>query len=150
MFYNPFTRFALVTTMALSVGLLTTAEAQFQKVPPARINKKKTVTQADILENKLKNMVVPRVNFEQVSLDEAVDFLRKQSVKLDTSKEKTGANFVLRLPKYKSTEKAPPTPVIRELKLQNIPMLDLLKLITDNTGMTYKIENYAVIISPRG
>lgn len=123
------------------------------------------------IQMKLKNIILPEVNFEQTSVEEAIDFLRQRSRVLDPSPGEKGINFIIRntsssgAPVATTTdaggdfsldEASTPAPVaasagstiIPELKLRNVPMLEVLKFITENAGMRYKIENYAVTILP--
>lgn len=121
---------------------------------------------------KLKNIIIPVVNFENTTLEEAIDFLRQRSRQYDTDPGEKGINFMIRNTTGGGGATAPagdelgledttgletPAPaqpsgsvVISELKLRNVPMLEVLKSITDNAGMRYKIEDYAVSILPSG
>ncbi len=126
---------------------------------------------------KLKNIIIPSVDFENTTVEEAIDFLRTRSRALDTTPGtgEKGINFLIRTgsgsgssaaPAATETldlnlegdgEAAPAAPaapsgsvIIPELKLRNVPLLEVLKFITDTAGMRYKIEDYAVVILPSG
>lgn len=122
---------------------------------------------------KLKNIIIPVVNFENTTLEEAIDFLRQRSRQYDTDSGEKGINFMIRSNSGAGGAAAPASDelnledttgleapaasaqpsgsvVISELKLRNVPMLEVLKSITDNAGMRYKIEDYAVSILPSG
>lgn len=121
---------------------------------------------------KLKNIIIPVVNFENTTLEEAIDFLRQRSRQYDTDPGEKGINFMIRGNSGGGAAAAPAgdelsledttgleapaaaqpsgSVVISELKLRNVPMLEVLKSITDNAGMRYKIEDYAVSILPSG
>jgi general secretion pathway protein D len=51
---------------------------------------------------KLKNIIIPRIDFEDTSVEEAVDYLRMRSVELDNFEldpAKKGVNFIVRRPR---------------------------------------------------
>ena len=122
---------------------------------------------------KLKNIVIPTVDFENTTVEEAIEFLRTRSRSLDSSTAgEKGVNFIIRNNQGGGSSVSKPateeldldieegaaapaastakSAVIPELKLKNVPMLEVLKFITENTGMRYKIEDYAVVILPSG
>lgn len=123
---------------------------------------------------KLKQIIIPTVDFENTTVEEAIEFLRNRSRSLDTSTTgEKGINFIIRTnaggtpsPSAAPVEEldleledsapiaAAPTAsgsaVIPELKLKNVPMLEVLKFITENTGMRYKVEDFAIVILPSG
>jgi hypothetical protein len=112
---------------------------------------------------KLKNIIIPSIDFEDTTLEEAVDYLRKLAVEFD-SKEldpaRKGVNLVIRRPTA-STTPASETPageatpnVIAEpgavritgLHLRNVPLALVLKYICDATGFRYKVDDFAVTL----
>lgn len=126
---------------------------------------------------KLKTIIIPRVDFEDTPIEDAIQFLRQRSIELDTSTSGSrGINFVIN----DSTSGGTPAPSasfdiglddgleeegagvaapalpdvknrrIKELKLNNVPMLEVLNFICQNTGLRTKIENVAVTILPAG
>ena len=123
---------------------------------------------------KLKNIVIPTVNFENTTVEEAIDFIRQRSRSLDTSTGEKGINFILRLGSGTGGGAAASTGgdsldlgiedagagaaapavsgsiVIPELKLRNVPLLEVLKFITENAGLRYKVDDFAVVILPSG
>lgn len=103
------------------------------------------VAQSAVTVEKLKTLIIPRLDFENVSIDEAVDFLRVSAVELDVTEKdpaKKGINFVVR------NQAAGEAPMIRELRLVNVPMATVLKYICDNRKLRYTVEGNAVIIMP--
>ncbi|WP_035603069.1 hypothetical protein [Haloferula sp. BvORR071] len=104
---------------------------------------------------KLRNIVIPSIQFDDTSLDEAVDFLRKKSIELDTSEPdpaRKGLNFVVRLPAGKPAAAAgneapkPETPRIKELRLRNVPLAEALRYVCDSTRFRYKVDDFAVTL----
>lgn len=93
---------------------------------------------------KLRNIIIPRIDFEDTSLEEAIDFLRMRSSELDTNEldpSKKGINFVV----------APAGASLRipELRLKNVPLQVVLKYIADMTKMRVKSDDFAVTLVPQ-
>ena len=131
---------------------------------------------------KLKSIIIPSVSFEDTTVEDAIDYLRRKSVELDRTgvNGERGINFVINdaqpvgttpvatVPAddsgfgedgMESTEPAPvaaaPQESIRtrkigQLKLTNVPMLEVLNFICRNAGLRQKVEDYAVTILPAG
>ncbi|MFD0894891.1 hypothetical protein KBB96_04255 [Luteolibacter ambystomatis] len=106
------------------------------------------------LNNKLKAIVIPSIQFEDTTLEEAINLLRKRSVELDvkeTDPAKKGVNFVIRQRKGEEAPGANPeegSPKIKGLRLQNVPLGTALKYIADQTRMTCTVDDYAVTLVP--
>jgi general secretion pathway protein D len=120
---------------------------------------------------KLRRIVIPRIDFEDTSVEEAIDFLRLRSAELDTLEldpDKKGINFVIRRPKGNTlgggdlggldvAEGAAPLLAggdpgalrISELRLRNVPLVVALKYICDATKLRYKVDDYAVTLVPQ-
>ncbi len=117
--------------------------------------------------NKLKNIVIPVISFEDTSVEEAIDFLRARSIELDTQEmdpARKGINFVIRKPRAggsgdgaidAAAEGAtlggnadPGSLRIRELSLRNVPLAEALRYICDATKLRYKVDDYAVTLVP--
>jgi len=143
-----------------SAMLLEVAKAWEQEVPsdaPIIENRPTSNDRPDIgsaaILSKLRNIRV-NVNFEETTLEEAVDFLRSRSRSLDTSTAgEKGINFIIR--SAPSVAGAASTGDIGKLKitqlrLSEVPMLEVLKFITEQLGLRYKVDNYAVVIIPGG
>lgn len=97
------------------------------------------------VEAKIKQIVVPKVNLDQVSLEEAIDFLR--TVKADDG---SGVNLTVNL----GAEDGEVARKIRgtkfSLQLNGVPMAQVLKYITDATHTMFSTDDYSVIITPVG
>lgn len=95
------------------------------------------------LEAKLSNIILPMVDFEEVPLSFAIDYLRIRASELDNIEidtEKKGVNFVMHLPD------GSPEPVIPELRLRNASLKSVLDYCCELTGMNYTVEESAVVI----
>ena len=102
---------------------------------------------------KLRSMIVPRVDLTSASLSEAVDFLRQQSINLDTmelDESRRGISFVIDL----GTGESPLARRIEStrfnLQLSNLPLGEVLDYITSATKTRVRIDEHAVIILPLG
>lgn len=96
------------------------------------------------INEKLRRIVVPSVRFEDITLEEAIDFLRQRSKELDTIESdpsRKGINFLMR-------NIGGPMPVIKSLQLSNIPIGQVLKYICDATKTRYKTDDFAVTVIP--
>lgn len=115
------------------------------------------------LVQKLKSIVIPAIDFENVTVREAVDFLRKRAAELDTGESdpsRKGLNFVVREPSASSTPAAGSTTGepprnragepgelrIGSLHLRNVPIGIALKYICDITHMRYRVDDFAVTL----
>lgn len=120
---------------------------------------------------KLRRIVVPRIDFEDTTVEEAIDFLRLRASELDTTEldpSKKGVNFVIRRPRPGAAGAAdagtdagaggdalptvnsdPGSLRVRELRLRNVPLAVALKYICDQTKLRYKVDDFAVTLVPQ-
>ncbi|PAW69612.1 MAG: hypothetical protein B9S38_09440 [Verrucomicrobiia bacterium Tous-C4TDCM] len=106
--------------------------------------------------NKLKSIIIPEIDFEDITVEEAIDFLRMRSIELDTMEldpAKKGINFVIRRPRGGATgELGAARDVgslrIKELRLRNVPISEALAYITGASILRYSIDDYAVTLVP--
>ncbi len=105
------------------------------------------------IQSKLNSINVPEVNLNGATLDEAVDFLRAIAVQGDTTTlddTQKGVPFVVQL----GDETMPEVKKIRDarvnLTLRNIPLSQVLKLVTEATGTTFRVDDFAVVINAAG
>lgn len=97
------------------------------------------------LEEKLNRIIIPRIDFEDISLEDAVDSLRTRSAELDTTEldpAKKGVNFVIR---RMGGAVDPGTLRIKELRVANVPLDMVIKYISEQTQTTYKVDDRAVM-----
>mgnify|MGYP002784637656 CR=1 FL=1 len=118
---------------------------------------------------KLRSIIIPVIEFEDTSVEEAVDFLRTRSRELDTTTTnpaEKGINFVVRKPQAGGAAPAadaggleaaagglavapdPGALRVKELRLTNVPVATALKYICDSTRLKYKVDDFAVTIVP--
>ncbi|GAA5482930.1 hypothetical protein [Haloferula sargassicola] len=110
---------------------------------------------------KLKNIVIPVIDFEDTSVEEAIDFLRVRSIELDTIEadpSKKGINFFLRRPRGGGGSFQtgvddggyiePGDQRIAELRLRNVPLSEALTYICEATRLRWSVDDFAVTIKP--
>ena len=118
---------------------------------------------------KLRRIIIPQINFEDTTVEEAVAFLRQRSTELDTLEmdpDRKGVNFVVRRPnaggggggggllgeglgESLGGGNDPNALVIKELRVRNVPLNVALKYICDATKLRYKVDDYAVTLVPQ-
>jgi hypothetical protein len=107
---------------------------------------------------KLREIIIPSIDFEDTSLEEAVDFLRLRCMELDANEAdaaKKGLNFVmvplkdlvLEDPSVAGTSDAGIGDLrITALRLRNIPIGEALKYICQASGTRFEVDDHAVNI----
>ncbi|OYW71298.1 MAG: hypothetical protein B7Z37_28170 [Verrucomicrobia bacterium 12-59-8] len=93
-------------------------------------------TGSDIITQKLRSIIIPHVEFDGATLVEVVELLRVRSRDLDP--QGRGISFVISVP-----PEARDKPV--SLNLFNVPMDEVLRYVGDTCGVTYKVDEHAVI-----
>lgn len=121
---------------------------------------------------KLRRIIIPSVNLDEgTTVEEAIDLLRQRAAELDTLEldpTKKGVNFVIRT----SRSSAPAgnselneasdedtallgsgdlgaAKLSDPIRVRNLPLTELLKIICDSTRLRYKVDNYAVTLVPQ-
>jgi hypothetical protein len=107
---------------------------------------------------KLREIIIPIIDFEDTTLEEAVDFLRLRCMELDANESdpaKKGVNFVVAplqelAPVDPFAEGTPGAvvkgPRIGALRLRSVPLGEVLKYICQATGTRFEIDDHAVNI----
>jgi len=105
----------------------------------------------DRIANKMDALIMPEVNFEDTSLEEAIGFLRLRSMELDAAEpdpSKKGLNFVLRKPRPMAGEPAPKPPALLTFGMKNVPFRRMLDEAARQSGFRYQIDDFAVTFVP--
>jgi len=115
---------------------------------------------------KLQTIRIPLIDFEDTTVDEAIDFLRARSRELDTTTlddGEKGINFVVRKPRVSGDvgdtsldgddgglgETGNPGGArIDSLFLKNVPLGVALQYICDKAKLRYKVDEFAVTLLP--
>ena len=119
------------------------------------------------IEFKLKNMIIPVVDFDDTTVEEAIDFLRQRATELDKwelDPVKKGINFVIRKPRIGGGGAPdaeldvegglgaidPGSARVKELKLRNVPLSSVLQYICEQARLRFKVDDFAVTLLPIG
>ena len=97
-----------------------------------------------LLSKKMAEIIIPQVQFEGATIQEAIEFLRVKSVDLDvktTDVARKGVNIILKAGPETATANI-------SLDLKDVPMQEALRYITELAGMKYKVEPFAVLVVP--
>lgn len=126
------------------------------------------------INDKLRRIVIPNIDFDNTSLDEAIDFLRLRANELDTTEidpARKGINFVVRAetaapgvgagaaagtPSADGSAPAAPSlgsvattsPKISQLRLRNVPLTQALRYICEQAKYRYEVDDFSVVLIP--
>lgn len=101
------------------------------------------------LERKMKDIIIPSLEFNGATLGEVVEFLSQKSQELDASEVdplKRGINIVIDT--SGAADGADPSRQPLSVKLTNVPLGVALKYVAQQVGMEYRIDNVAVSVVP--
>ncbi|HEX5789803.1 MAG TPA: Amuc_1098 family type IV pilus outer membrane protein, partial [Luteolibacter sp.] len=105
------------------------------------------------VERKLREIIIPKVSMDNVTLAEAVEYLRLVCASQDlisTDQASRGVNFVINLGVEGDPAAAAVLAKRFSLQLTSVPALQVLKYINDQTGTTHVIDDFSVTIRQRG
>jgi general secretion pathway protein D len=100
-----------------------------------------------LIGNKLDSIIIPRIDFTDSSIREALDFIKKRASELDDTEADPaakGINIVLKLPPDSPDYAFPIT-----LSLTDVPLRAALDYIARAANLKLKIEPYAVVVVPQ-
>lgn len=120
------------------------------------------LTGSSYLRRKLQTINMPVVDFQDVTVYDAITQLRQRARELDRGEldpNKKGINFVVQMPSVAGGAEdegaegfgggaKPGALRIDSLQLRNVPLDVVLKSICEKTGLRYKVEEYAVVLLP--
>jgi general secretion pathway protein D len=96
------------------------------------------------INNKLDRIIIPRIDFTDSSIREALDFIKKRASDLDDGdSDNKGINIVLKLPPDSPDSSYPIT-----LSLSDVPLREALRYVTEAANLKIKIETHAVVVVP--
>lgn len=112
---------------------------------------------------KLNQIILPDLTLNNVTVEEAVEYLRLRSVEYDnttTDPSKKGINFVVQTPTVVDEDGGvdedegfggadPNATIIDNLNIKNIPLRVALQYICDQAGLRFNVDEYAVTLLPR-
>lgn len=125
-------------------------------------------TGVQYIQQKLNNIRIPMVNFDNTTVEEAIDYLRLRARELDTEPDESrkGINFIIRKPSVTgadvddlgaaedalAADSEPASNInslrIDELKISDVPLGTVLQYICDKTRLRFKLDDHAVILLP--
>ena len=94
-------------------------------------------TGRDEIQGKLRDLVIPKVDFSEATLEEVVEYLRVRSRDLD--KTGRGVDFVVNLPENQASRQI-------TLYLENVPLAEVIRYVTEKAAATFRVEDRAVRI----
>ncbi|MFZ4681650.1 MAG: Amuc_1098 family type IV pilus outer membrane protein [Terrimicrobiaceae bacterium] len=100
-----------------------------------------------LINRKLDEITIPRIDFQDATIREAVDFIKQRSAALDTTEQdpsRKGINIVLKL-----SADAPEANSRITLALTDIPLRAAIDYVAKAANLKLKIEPYAVAIVPQ-
>ncbi|MBC8128056.1 MAG: tetratricopeptide repeat protein [Gloeobacteraceae cyanobacterium ES-bin-144] len=122
---------------------------------------------------KLKKIIIPKIDFADTTVEEAIDFLRMRASELDVLEldpAKKGVNFVVRRTRTAAPPAGGAAPAevlpdggagglpttadpgslrIKELRIRNVPLAVALTYICDQAKLRYKVDDFAVTLVPQ-
>ncbi len=96
------------------------------------------------INNKLDSIIIPRIDFTDSSIKEAIAFIKKRAADLDEDdSDNKGINIVLKLPPDSPDAAYPIT-----LSLTDVPLREALRYVTEAANLKIKVETHAVVVVP--
>jgi hypothetical protein len=96
------------------------------------------------LMTKMSKIIFPTIEFQDATIDEAIEYMRIKSREFDTFTDASGVkgvNIIMHQGNVSSNAAI-------SLDLKNVPMLEALRFITDLAQMKFRIEAHAVLVLP--
>ncbi|WP_367873754.1 STN domain-containing protein [Luteolibacter sp. Populi] len=111
----------------------------------------------------MEGIIIPIIDFEDTSVEEAIDFLRLRSFELDPDADPTrkGISFVVRKPRGEvaaldedaagglGVREVPGALRIKELRMRNVSLWDALHRVADETGLRVEISDRGILLRPK-
>lgn len=100
-----------------------------------------------LINRKLDEIIIPRIDFNEATVREALDFIKQRAVALDTTEQDAshrGVNIVLKL--------APDSPEANQritLSLTDIPLRAAIDYVAKAANLKLKVEPYAIAVVPQ-
>ncbi|HET7238799.1 MAG TPA: Amuc_1098 family type IV pilus outer membrane protein [Terrimicrobiaceae bacterium] len=100
-----------------------------------------------LINRKLDEIIIPRVDFRDATIREALDFLKQRAIALDITEQdpsRRGINIVLKVPPDSLEAEARIT-----LSLNDIPLRAAIDYVAKAANLKLKIEPYAIAVVPQ-
>ncbi len=102
-----------------------------------------------LIDQKLKDIIIPRIEFNGARLTDVVDYLAQKSQELDLGEPdptRRGVNLVIDSTGALGGEDLSQRALT--VQLTNVPLSDALKYVSQLVGMKYRVDQFAVFIVP--
>jgi hypothetical protein len=136
----------VVIVAGLSLLFLSTSPHAAEAPEPAR---------EDAIRRKLMTFIIPRLEFREASIREAIDFLKQKSIQVDPDPDpgNRGVSIVLRLPVNQPAGVPAPPAVDPDgpritLSLSNIPLWEALRYVGEMAHLKLTVRAYALELAP--
>ncbi len=159
-------------------SMLSEVDAGWEMPMPSRISQDTTVTTlasdgsaggVAAIEDKLKRIILPNVEFREMPLRDALEFLTQKSAELDRAEAdpaKKGVNMIIQAGPGTGAIAAPPGnggpsfddplggggsdvgDTLITLKLTNVPLVEAIRYTTSLAQLKYKVEPHAIVVVP--
>jgi general secretion pathway protein D len=96
--------------------------------------------------NALQVIRIPKVDFEETTLNDAVTFLRNASRQYDPRPGKPGVNILIRSTTTVEGTANAGEKIIPELRLTNLPLGEVLRYLSEITGMRVRVEQFSIVL----
>jgi len=99
------------------------------------------------IERKLDEIVIPKIDFNEATVREALDFIKQRAAALDTVDQdpsRKGINIVLKLPPDSADSGSKIT-----LSLTDVPLRAAIDYVARAANLKLKVEPYAVLVVPQ-
>jgi len=99
-----------------------------------------------LINRKLDEIIIPKIDFQEATIREAIDFIKQRAASLDTTEQdptRKGINIVLKL-----APDAPEANARITLSLTDIPLRTAIDYVAKAANLKLKIEPYAVAVVP--
>ena len=114
----------------------TTAIGYLRQIKVAEANRPKGNDQ----EKQLAGLIIPKIQFQEATLDAALGYLKKAVEK--ESGGKLAVNFVVQLPAEAKSQSV-------TLNLTNVPVTEALRYLGELVNATFVYEKYAIMLKPK-
>lgn len=151
--FFPLFAFVVSRWMVVTFSWLLTTSIMAQKISPAADEPKaiKEDPVQKLVFGKLSSIMIPSIDIEDVSVEEAIDFLRFRSRELEVTEKdpvNRGFNFVIRKPQPAPAVGAN-NALVKELRLRNVSALTALHFICLQSNQRYYVDEGVIVITPK-
>lgn len=126
---------------------------------PSKSSRREESRGQAFIRDKLKSIVIPKIDFEDTTVEEAIDFMRLRTLELDPDPDpmRKGVSVIIGKESKRESEDFGQDSFAREgdalriknLRMENVSAWDLLHLIAREAGMQVEITDVGILMSPR-